>query len=142
VKTLGNILWLVLGGVWLALAWLMWAGILALTIVGIPFGLQCIKLAEFSLWPFGRQAVADPSASKLGAIGAVLWFIPGPLIPLLDTTLLTNAPGEPRVGSQVLAEIASADRIDIVMAFIRRSGIRLCSRRCGAHCERGGRCGC
>lgn len=46
-----------------------------------------------------------------------------PLIPLLDTTLLTNAPGEPRVGSQLLAEIPSADRIDVVMAFIRRSGI-------------------
>src|SRR5687768_2303244 len=46
-----------------------------------------------------------------------------PLIPLLDTTLLTNAPGEPRVGRQVQAEIASADRIDLVMAFIRRSGI-------------------
>jgi superfamily II DNA or RNA helicase/HKD family nuclease len=49
--------------------------------------------------------------------------IPEPLIPLLDTALLTNAPGEPRVGSQVLAEIHSADRIDIVMAFVRRSGI-------------------
>lgn len=47
-----------------------------------------------------------------------------PLIPLLDTALLTNAPGEPGVGSQVKAEIASADRIDIVMAFIRMSGIR------------------
>lgn len=46
-----------------------------------------------------------------------------PGIPLLDTTLLTNAPGEPRVGRQILAEIASADRIDVVMAFIRRSGI-------------------
>lgn len=46
-----------------------------------------------------------------------------PLIPLLDTTLLTNAPGEPRVGHQILTEIASADRIDVVMAFIRRSGI-------------------
>jgi superfamily II DNA or RNA helicase len=46
-----------------------------------------------------------------------------PLIPLLDTTLLTNAPGEPRVGHQIRAEIASADRIDLVMAFIRRSGI-------------------
>lgn len=46
-----------------------------------------------------------------------------PLIPLLDTTLLTNAPGEPRVGHQIRAEIASADRIDIVMAFIRRTGI-------------------
>ncbi len=46
-----------------------------------------------------------------------------PLIPLLDTTLLTNAPGEPRVGHQILAEIGSADRIDVVMAFIRRTGI-------------------
>jgi HKD family nuclease len=49
--------------------------------------------------------------------------IPRPLIPLLDTTLLTNAPGEPRVGHQIPAEIASADRIDLVMAFIRRTGI-------------------
>lgn len=47
-----------------------------------------------------------------------------PLIPLLDTTLLTNAPGEPNVGHQILAEIDSADRIDLVMAFIRRNGIR------------------
>lgn len=52
-----------------------------------------------------------------------LEVIEEPLIPLLDTTLLTNAPGEPRVGRQIEAEIASADRIDIVMAFIRRSGI-------------------
>ncbi len=49
--------------------------------------------------------------------------IPEPLIPLLDTTLLTNAPGEPRVGNQIQAEIHSADRIDLVMAFIRQSGI-------------------
>jgi hypothetical protein len=41
--------------------------------------------------------------------------IPSPLIPLLDTALLTNSPGEPRVGSQVLAEIHSADRIDVVI---------------------------
>ena len=50
--------------------------------------------------------------------------ITGPLIPLLDTTLLTNAPGEPRVGNQLLAEIHSADRVDVVMAFVRLSGIR------------------
>lgn len=46
-----------------------------------------------------------------------------PLTPLLDTTLLTNSPGEPRVGRELEAEIYSADRIDIVMAFIRRTGI-------------------
>ena len=59
-----------------------------------------------------------------------------PLIPLLDTTLLTNAPGEPRVGSQVLAEVASADRIDLVMAFIRRSGIRPLLDALRRHCDR------
>ena len=46
-----------------------------------------------------------------------------PLIPLLDTAILTNAPGEPSVGSQVLTEIHSADSIDLVMAFIRFTGI-------------------
>ena len=63
--------------------------------------------------------------------------LPEPLIPLLDTTLLTNAPGEPRVGSQVLAEIPSADRIDVVMAFIRRSGIAPMLDALRSHCEAG-----
>jgi superfamily II DNA or RNA helicase/HKD family nuclease len=63
--------------------------------------------------------------------------IPAPLIPLLDTTLLTNAPGEPRVGNQVLAEIHSADRIDVVMAFIRRSGIAPLLDALRAHCQAG-----
>ena len=47
-----------------------------------------------------------------------------PLTPLLDTTLLTNAPGEPAIGHEIRAEIASADGIDVVMAFIRWSGVR------------------
>ncbi|MBN1334908.1 MAG: DUF3427 domain-containing protein [Deltaproteobacteria bacterium] len=46
-----------------------------------------------------------------------------PGLPLLDTALLTNAPGEPRVGFQIRSEIGSADSIDVIMAFIRRSGI-------------------
>ncbi|AKT42501.1 DUF3427 domain-containing protein [Chondromyces crocatus] len=63
--------------------------------------------------------------------------IPEPLIPLLDTTLLTNAPGEPRVGHQILAESRSADRIDLVMAFIRKSGINPMLDALRAHCEAG-----
>lgn len=63
--------------------------------------------------------------------------IEAPLIPLLDTTLLTNAPGEPRVGHQLLTEVSSADRIDVVMAFIRRSGIRPLLDALRRHCERG-----
>lgn len=58
-----------------------------------------------------------------------------PLTPLLDTTLLTNARGEPRVGSQILTEIQSADRIDVVMAFIRVSGIRPFLESLRRHCE-------
>ncbi len=64
-------------------------------------------------------------------------LLPRPLIPLLDTTLLTNAPGEPRVGSQLEAEIESADRIDLLMAFIRRSGLRPLLQALCRHCEAG-----
>ena len=60
-----------------------------------------------------------------------------PMIPLMDTTLLTNAPGEPRVGSQLLTEIESADRIDLVMAFIRYSGIRPLIEVLRRHCAGG-----
>lgn len=63
--------------------------------------------------------------------------IESPLIPLLDTTLLTNAPGEPRVGHQVKTEIASADRIDLVMAFIRRTGINPLMEALRRHVEAG-----
>lgn len=60
-----------------------------------------------------------------------------PLIPLLDSTLLTNAPGEPGLLNQIGAEIDSADAIDVVMAFIRRSGINPLLASLRRHCERG-----
>lgn len=60
-----------------------------------------------------------------------------PLIPLLDTTLLTNAPGEPGLIHQLDAEIESADEIDVLMAFIRRSGINPLMASLRRHCERG-----
>jgi hypothetical protein len=58
-----------------------------------------------------------------------------PLIPLLDTTLLTNAPGEPTLWSQPRSEIESADAIDVVMAFVRRSGIAPLLDALRRHCE-------
>lgn len=63
--------------------------------------------------------------------------IEAPLTPLLDTTLLTNAPGEPGVGAQLLKEIGSADRIDLVMAFIRHSGIQPMLDDLRRHCDAG-----
>lgn len=80
MKTVGNILWFVFCGVWLALGWLFWAGLFAITIVGLPFARQFVKLAHFSLWPFGRTVVKDPTATKLGTVGAVIWIVPGALM--------------------------------------------------------------
>ncbi|MFN3257893.1 MAG: DUF3427 domain-containing protein [Ilumatobacter sp.] len=60
-----------------------------------------------------------------------------PLIPVLDTTLLTNAPGEPSLWNQLISEISSADRIDVVMAFIRMSGIRPLLDALRDHCTAG-----
>lgn len=57
---LGNIVWIVLGGIWLALAHLFFALLLAITIIGIPFALQHLKLARLSLTPYGKMIVARP----------------------------------------------------------------------------------
>ncbi len=65
--------------------------------------------------------------------------IDAPLIPLLDTTLLTNAPSEPRVGRQIETELHSAQSVDVVMAFIRTSGIRPLLDGLRGVVERGGR---
>lgn len=57
---LGNIVWIVLGGIWLALAHLFFALLLAITIIGIPFALQHLKLAQLSLTPYGKMIVVRP----------------------------------------------------------------------------------
>ena len=89
-----------------------------------------------------RSILADPTA----VLHAVLRrnpdgspaVIASPLIPILDTTLLTNAPGEPTLWGQLRSEIESADAIDVVMAFIRRSGIGPLLDALRRHCEAGG----
>ncbi|WP_458863174.1 YccF domain-containing protein [Acidaminobacterium chupaoyuni] len=50
-----NVLWLIFGGLELALGNLIWGVLFCITIIGIPFGLQCFKLAQLSLWPFGSN---------------------------------------------------------------------------------------
>jgi uncharacterized membrane protein YccF (DUF307 family) len=76
VRTIGNILWLVLAGIWMAIAYVI-AGIIAFVlIITIPFGVQAFKLAGYALWPFGRVVVQRPgSDAALSAIGNVIWFV-------------------------------------------------------------------
>src|SRR6266542_665734 len=76
MRTLGNLLWLVLVGWWLAIAYVL-AGILAcLLIVTIPFGLQAFKLAAFTVWPFGRVVVPRLDAEPgIDAVANLVWFV-------------------------------------------------------------------
>jgi uncharacterized membrane protein YccF (DUF307 family) len=75
VRTIGNILWLVLAGFWLAVGYAFAGLLLMVTIIGIPFGVQSFKLAGYSLWPFGRVVVTEPGANPLGCAGNVLWLV-------------------------------------------------------------------
>jgi uncharacterized membrane protein YccF (DUF307 family) len=76
MKTLLNIIWLVFAGFWLAVGYLIAAVVLAITIIGLPFAKQSLKLGGYALWPFGRALVQSPTRHKsLSAIGNVLWFV-------------------------------------------------------------------
>jgi uncharacterized membrane protein YccF (DUF307 family) len=68
-----NILWLVLAGIWLAIGYVVAAVILAITIIGIPFGVQTFKLAGYALWPFGRTLVQSATRRKgISVVGNIL----------------------------------------------------------------------
>jgi uncharacterized membrane protein YccF (DUF307 family) len=75
VRTLLNIIWLVLSGFWLALGYAAAGVVMMLLIVTIPFGVAAFRLAGFVLWPFGRTVVRKPTAGAGSALGNVLWFV-------------------------------------------------------------------
>jgi uncharacterized membrane protein YccF (DUF307 family) len=71
-----NVIWLVLAGIWLALGYLFAAVLLAITIIGIPFAVQSLKLAVYALWPFGRALIQSPTRHRaISVIGNILWFV-------------------------------------------------------------------
>jgi uncharacterized membrane protein YccF (DUF307 family) len=71
-----NVIWLVLAGFWLAVSYLFAAVLLAITIIGLPFAKQSVKLAGYAFWPFGRTLIQSPGRSKsLSVIGNILWFV-------------------------------------------------------------------
>jgi uncharacterized membrane protein YccF (DUF307 family) len=77
---LGNLIWLIFGGFIIAIEYLIGSLILMITIVGIPFGIQTLKMASLSIWPFGRDTVVHSRASGcLYIIMNVIWLISGGL---------------------------------------------------------------
>jgi len=75
VKTLLNIIWLVLAGLWLALGYVLAGIVCCILIITIPFGIASFRMASYALWPFGRTVVDKPTAGALSVIGNVIWVI-------------------------------------------------------------------
>lgn len=74
LNLIGNILWVLLGGLETAAGWCIVGIILCITIIGIPFGKQCIKLASFVVWPFGREVKRDKGGAGRFILN-LIWVI-------------------------------------------------------------------
>ena len=79
-----NIIWLVFGGIMIAIEYVISSVAMMLTIIGIPFGLQTLKLAALALWPFGTQIVDAgwPSGCVAGLMNVIWWLLGGIVIAL------------------------------------------------------------
>ena len=83
LRTLFNIIWIVLGGLPMALGWWLAALLCAITVVGLPWARSCWVIGQFSLWPFGYEAVnrkqlsgrEDLGTGFLGILGNLIWFL-------------------------------------------------------------------
>ena len=73
MNTLGNILWLILGGLELAVAWAIIGIVLCITIVGIPLGIQAFKMAGLTLTPFGKSVVYGGGVGSL--LANIIWVV-------------------------------------------------------------------
>jgi uncharacterized membrane protein YccF (DUF307 family) len=78
-----NIVWLVLGGLWMAFGWVVAAVIMAITIIGLPWARAALNIAAYTLLPFGQRAVrrdaltgqSDIGTGPLGLIGNLIWLL-------------------------------------------------------------------
>ena len=78
MKFIGNILWLILGGILIALYYWIVGLVFCVTIVGIPFGVQLIKIGALALWPFGHEIQPGPNDTGcLSIIMNVIWIVVG-----------------------------------------------------------------
>jgi uncharacterized membrane protein YccF (DUF307 family) len=80
MNLLGNLIWLIFGGFFAALGYLFGGIVLCITIVGVPWGLQCFKMAGLVLWPFGKKVVSSSgNAGCLNVLFNIIWLLCGGL---------------------------------------------------------------
>ena len=70
-----NVIWLVFGGLWLALGYLVAALVCFVLIITIPFGFAALRIASYALWPFGRTIVEKPGTRPGALIGNIIWVL-------------------------------------------------------------------
>lgn len=82
MKTLGNIIWFIFGGLEMALIYFIIGAVCCVTIVLIPLGLQLFKLGRFVIWPFGKR-VEDVNANGFKIFMNVLWLVFGGIVTVI-----------------------------------------------------------
>ena len=70
-----NILWLICGGLVAALAWVIAAVLMAITIIGLPWSFAALRIALYTLLPFGHEMRSRPNAGALSTLGNIVWFV-------------------------------------------------------------------
>ncbi|XVV04361.1 YccF domain-containing protein [Actinosynnema sp. CA-248983] len=70
-----NLIWLVLSGFWLAIGYVVTGIVCCILIITIPWGLAAFRIANYALWPFGRQVVDRADAGAPSLLGNVIWII-------------------------------------------------------------------
>jgi uncharacterized membrane protein YccF (DUF307 family) len=75
VRLLLNVIWLIFGGLWLAIGYAIAALVMCILIITIPFGVAAGRIALYCLWPFGREVVRKPGAGTGALIGNVIWIV-------------------------------------------------------------------
>jgi uncharacterized membrane protein YccF (DUF307 family) len=75
MKTLLNLIWLVLSGFWMALGYAVAGLICCVLVVTIPFGIASFRMASYALWPFGRTLVDKPTAGAGALLGNIIWIV-------------------------------------------------------------------
>ncbi|ORT59723.1 YccF domain-containing protein [Streptomyces sp. CB03238] len=75
MKAILNLIWLIFGGFWLFLGYMVAGLLLCITVIGIPFGLAAFRIGLYALWPFGQTVVDRRDAGAASCLGNVLWLV-------------------------------------------------------------------
>lgn len=83
MAAIGNVLWFLLGGLWMGLGWWLAGLVMVVSIIGIPWARACFVIGNFCFFPFGREAIdryeltgkRDLGTGALGLIGNIIWLV-------------------------------------------------------------------